>query len=1270
VSEQRDDNELRLLAQENGRSVSVARQRAGEELVPTEDALANQSDWLRVTLAGIGDAVVTADSHGRVLSVNAAAERLSGWTEAEVRGRPIDEIFRVLDEDSHRPIDGPAARALRERRAVGLADHARLVARDGTIMLVGGNAAPIRDGQGQVRGVVLIVRSIAERRRAERALETSERELADLFENAFVGLHWVDRAGIILRVNRAELELLGYASEEYVGRHIAEFHADPDVIADILRRLSSGETIQNREARMRCKDGSIKHVLIDSSVLWDGGGFVHARCFTRDITDRKRAEEAQARVASIVESSEDAIISKALDGRIVSWNASAERLFGYRADEVVGRPITLLFPPERYDEEQVILERLHRGERIEHYETVRVTKDGRRLDVSLSISPIRDGAGQIVGASKIARDVTSRKRAEERLATQNSVTRFLAESASLVEAAPKILEAICEHLGWQVGALWYVDERDNVLRCADVYHLPSIDVPEFEAVSRQRTFDPGVGLPGRVWTAGKASWIKDVVTDPNFPRAPVAHAEGLHSAFGLPITLNGVVLGVMEFFSREIREPDSDLLETMTAVGSQIGQFIERRKAEEAAVESEHRLRLAQSVARIGTFDWNIQTGVNSWTPELEAIYGLTPGGFDQTQSAFERLVHPEDRPATIAKAADAMRTGEPTEHEWRIVWQDGNVRWIAGRFQCFKDASGRPLRMSGVNIDITERKRIEEALRRSEGRLASELAAMSRLHGLSSRLLSADNLTAALDDVLDNAIAACGADFGLIQLLNPQTGALEIAAHRGFGADFLEYARTERAQDGAPSARAMQRGSRVVIEDVELDSGFAPHRGMAAAAGFRAVQSTPLTTHDGAILGLLSTHFRRPHTLSDRDDRLLDLHARHAADLIERLRFEEALRETDRRKDEFLAMLAHELRNPLAPIRNAVQIFRGKGLPVPELQWATEVIDRQVHQMTRLVDDLLDVSRITRGNVELRKEYVELGDVLNSAIEATRPLIEKWGHELTVSLPLQPVGLEADPTRLAQVFLNLLNNAAKYTDRGGRIQLTAAREVDHAVVRLKDNGVGIPPEMLARVFDLFVQVDRSGQRSDGGLGIGLTLVQRLVEMHGGTIEARSDGPGRGSEFVVRLPALGEGRVLSAAADAREQVAATPARRILVVDDNRDAADSLGLLLRMMGNEVHTAHDGLEAVGAASAFRPDVILLDIGLPKLNGYEVARRIREQEGGSDVLLIALTGWGHDEDRRRSREAGFDRHLTKPVEFRTLQKLLGETNPPRSDVRQSER
>jgi signal transduction histidine kinase len=395
--------------------------------------------------------------------------------------------------------------------------------------------------------------------------------------------------------------------------------------------------------------------------------------------------------------------------------------------------------------------------------------------------------------------------------------------------------------------------------------------------------------------------------------------------------------------------------------------------------------------------------------------------------------------------------------------------------------------------------------------------------------------------------------------------------------------------------------------------------------------------------------------TYTDADLALAKDLALRAAVAVENARLYAELREADRRKDEFLATLAHELRNPLAPIRNALRVMRLAGDDGSVAEESREMMERQLAQMVRLVDDLLDVSRITRDKLELRKERVALAAAIESAVETSRPLIEQMGHHLTVALPPEPVHLDADATRLAQVFANLLNNSAKYTERGGLIRLSAELCEGRVVVRVRDNGVGIPAEAMPWLFEMFSQVDRNLERAQGGLGIGLTLVKRLVEMHGGVVYAVSEGAGRGSEFVVELP-VGEcvpEPEESSADDGGQAVA--PKRRILVVDDNRDSATSLSMMLSLMGNETRTAHDGLEAVEAAAAFRTDVILLDIGLPKLNGYDACRRIREQSNGCRPVVVACTGWGQVEDRRRTTEAGFDHHLVKPLDPDALQELL---------------
>ena len=643
----------------NQRNV-LARQRAAE-------AIDERREYLRVTLASIGDAVITTDADGRIDYMNAVAESLTGWSLQEAVGQPLETVFRIVNEQTRQPVENPAMRALKENAIVGLANHTVLLRKDGSERPIDDSAAPIKTAAGAVAGCVLIFRDITDRRRLEQA------EASRLISARFL--------------------------------------------------------------------------------------------------------------ASIVESSEDAIVSKSLDGTIQTWNAAAERLFGYPAPEAIGRHISLVIPADRALEEDDIIARIRSGERVDHFETVRRRKDGQLVHVSLTISPIRDEKGHIVGASKIARDIMDRKQAEER-------------------------------------------------------------------------------------------------------------------------------------------------------------------------------------------------------------IYGLL---------------------------------GE--------------------------------------------------------------------------------------------------------------------------------------------------------------------------------------------------------------------------------------LKNADRRKDEFLAMLAHELRGPLAPVRHTLESLKRSGSHDEPVRQAYAVMDRQLAHLVRLVDDLIDVSRITRGTISLHKAPAELASIIHHSLEASRPLVEASRHQLDVTMPSEPIHVQADAIRLAQVFSNVLNNASKYTEPGGRIGLAVERVDGDAVVTITDTGAGIPRDKLGTIFELFAQVDRTLERSQGGLGLGLALAKRLVEMHQGSIEAFSNGPGTGSRFVVRLPIVAQPEQRHVPAEVQP---AAP-RRILIVDDNADAASSLAMLLGMTGNETRTANDGLAAVDAAQTFQPDVILLDIGLPKLNGLEVCRRIRQQPWGQNIVMVALTGWGQEDDRRKSQQAGFDHHMVKPLDYNDLMKLL---------------
>ncbi|MEO7775478.1 MAG: PAS domain S-box protein [Steroidobacteraceae bacterium] len=679
MAEADEDKQLRITALRNIETIQLARRQAERELLEAKQVLQSrteeleqQREWFEVTLASIGDAVITTDMEGRLTFINSMAESMTGWSSEDARGQVLARVCRLIDQDTRQPVDDPIARVLLTGTVVEIAGNTSLLRKDGSEIVIEDSAAPIRDHRGKLAGVVLVFRDVTQRRRDERALRRSEQLLSDFFENAAVGLHWVGPDGIVIRVNQTELDLLGYTREEYVGRHIAEFHADSHVIDDILDKLSRGQTLEGYQAQLRCKDGSIKHVLISSNVLWEDGNFIHTRCFTRDISAQKIAELA------------------------------------------------------------------------------------------------------------LREEITTRQNAE-------------------------------------------------------------------------------------------------------------------------------------------------------------------------------------------------------------------------------------------------AM------------------------------------------------------------------------------------------------------------------------------------------------------------------------------------------------------------------------------------------LRETDRRKDEFLATLAHELRNPLAPIRQAALISTAPQATDAQRRWSHEVINRQVQHMSLLLDDLLDISRVTRGVLELRPKMAELASVVEAAVETARPLIEAKQHRLTIDVPPTSVMFAGDPLRLAQVLSNLLTNAAKYTDPAGEIRLAAIVATDQITITVTDTGIGLPQHALTDIFLMFSQVQSSHDRTEGGLGIGLALAKGLVQLHGGEIEARSAGLGRGSEFIVRLPLRTTG--------ASEQLTARPVaenlpakRRVLIADDNRDAAESLAILLELDGHNVTVVDNGRAALATCVALLPEVVILDIGMPELNGYEVARRVRQLCRGDAVTLIAVTGWGQESDKAMALAAGFNHHFTKPIEPEQVITLLG--------------
>jgi len=624
-------------------------------------------------------------------------------------------------------------------------------------------------------------------------------------------------------------------------------------------------------------------------------------------------------------------------------------------------------------------------------------------------------------------------------------------------------------------------------------------------------------------------------------------------------------------------------------------------------------LRQLLEALPVGAYACDPEGLITSFNQKAVELWGRTPRLNDPTDrwcGSFKLYSADDGTPLRHEECwmALAIRTGVPQNAQEIVIERPTGERITAlAHANPIRDAEGRLVGAVNVLVDISDRRRAEET--------QSKLGAIVE---------SSDD--AIIGKTLDGRIVSWNAGAERI---------FGYTAEEAVGRPITLIIPPERLDEEAGILAKLCAGERVEhYETVRLTKD-----------GRRldiSLTSSPIRNAAGRVIG--ASKVARDITEKKRDE-------------AERLRLVDELKDADRAKNDFLATLAHELRNPLAPLRNSVEMLQRSGQPTGPIRLALGVMDRQLTHMTRLIDDLLDVSRITQNKLELRKERMELADVLRAAVEASRPLLTERGHDFGVDLPPEPIVLDGDLTRLAQVVANLLNNASKYTESGGRIRLGARRDGRDAVITVRDSGIGIPLDAQGRIFEMFTQVDRSLERSEGGLGIGLHLARQLVAMHGGTLSVHSEGAGRGSEFSVRIP-------LPAAAATRPRPERDPAQalphtslRILVVDDNRDAADSLALLLGLPGNEVHVAYDGLRAIEMADEVRPDVILLDIGLPRLNGYATAERIRQQPWGKPIILVALTGWGQEEARQRSQESGFDAHLVKPVDPAALMQQLSQ-------------
>lgn len=1071
----------------------------------------------------------------------------------------------------------------------------------------------LSQGDAAVRSHVAIASLQAELRASESAVQRGEGEFRDFVENATIGLNWLGADGTILWANQTELDMLGFDNEEYVGRHIADFHADQPVIKDILSRLAAGETVHDYGARLKGKDGLIRHVLITSNGVFESDVFVHTRCFTRDVTDRKHAEavarERDAFNRSIIESSPDCIKVLDLEGNLLALY-NGETLLGIDdLSPYLHRPWVEFWNGNHRPAAIDALARAVAGDEgrfVGYFRTLR--NEDRWWDVR--VSPIRGPDGKPERLLAVSRDVTERRHAELNLEFLASLSDDLLHFTDVDEMMHTVGARLGEFLGLSQCAFVEISETAETVSIAHDWHVDGVQ--SLIGAYRLSEFVEAEFI--RVARSGGIIVVGDVVSDVRTSADKFAKL-GIASFICVPLIRDGSWTFALCLYKGHAYEWRVDEIELARDLTTRIWSRLERLRTDMALRRSEERYRTLfdQMDEAFCVIELKLDDNLKAVdfryldaNPSFERETGLT-----QVTGQWVSDVVPNLEAHWLETYAGVVRTGQPIRFVNEVAELDG--RWFD--LYAFRLGGEDSRQIAVLFRNIKQQLIAANALRESEERYRTLFESM-------------DEAFCIIEMIVDEVLGPF--DLRFLEV-NPaftrQTGRADAVGKR-----VREIAPDIDTSWIDTCARVSVTGEpvRFVNRWPELDAWFDVY-------AFRIGEADSLKV--AMIFSNVTERVNSENALRDAAEAMVQL---------------------DRRKDEFLAMLGHELRNPLAPISNAVQLLRLQSSETGVQANARVIIERQLGQLTRLVDDLLEVSRINTGKIQLREERVLLNDVVERALEAVQPLVQQNRHTLNAELSTTDIVVFADAARLEQIFVNLLTNAAKYTNDGGHISLTVEQDGTAAVVHVRDSGVGIAPELLPHIFDVFTQAQRSLDRSQGGLGIGLSLVKRLVELHGGSVTVSST-IGEGSEFAVRLPMLESSlpRALPRPPAAGTLTPSTARCGVLVVDDNVDAAHSLTMLLQLLGHDVRLAYDGPTALHAAARYRPDLILLDIGLPGLTGFEVAERIRQDATLCDTILVAMTGYGQESDRIRSREVGFDHHMVKPADFDELQIILASVS-----------